>query len=89
MSDVASTVINESGGAYPELVEKQKYIHKVNENEEASFNKTIDSGLAILNDKIAASDGKELSVPIRSCTILKRRTSALSRSWAWRCCRPD
>ena len=31
------------------------------ENEEASFNKTIDSGLAILNDKIAASDGKELS----------------------------
>ena len=61
MSDVASTVINESGGAYPELVEKQKYIHKVIENEEASFNKTIDSGLAILNDKIAASDGKELS----------------------------
>ena len=58
MSDVASTVINESGGAYPELVEKQKYIHKVIENEEASFNKTIDSGLAILNDKIAASDGK-------------------------------
>ena len=53
MSDVASTVINESGGAYPELVEKQKYIHKVIENEEASFNKTIDSGLAILNDKIA------------------------------------
>ena len=45
----------------PELVEKQKYIHKVIENEEASFNKTIDSGLAILNDKIAASDGKELS----------------------------
>ena len=61
MSDVASTVIKESGGAYPELVEKQKYIHKVIENEEASFNKTIDSGLAILNDKIAASDGKELS----------------------------
>lgn len=61
MSDVASTVIHESGGAYPELVEKQKYIHKVIENEEASFNKTIDSGLAILNDKIAASDGKELS----------------------------
>ena len=61
MSDVASTVIKESGGAYPELVEKQKYIHKVIENEEASFNKTIDSGLAILNDKIASSDGKELS----------------------------
>ena len=62
LSDVASTVINESGGAYPELVEKQKYIHKVIENEEASFNKTIDSGLAILERaEIAASDGKELS----------------------------
>ncbi len=60
LSDVAETVIHESGGAYPELVEKQKYIHKVIENEEASFNKTIDSGLSILNDKIAACNGKEL-----------------------------
>lgn len=60
LSEVATTVINESGGAYPELVEKQKYIHKVIENEEASFNKTIDSGLNILNERIAAADGKEL-----------------------------
>ncbi len=60
LSDVATTVIQESGGAYPELVEKQKYIHKVIENEEASFNKTIDSGLAILNERIAAANGKEL-----------------------------
>ena len=60
LSDVATMVIQESGGAYPELVEKQKYIHKVIENEEASFNKTIDSGLSILNERIAAADGKEL-----------------------------
>ncbi len=60
LSEVAETVIHESGDAYPELVEKHKYIHKVIENEEASFNKTIDSGLSILNDKIAACDGKEL-----------------------------
>ena len=60
LSDVATTVIQESGGAYPELVEKQKYIHKVIENEEASFNKTIDSGLNILNERIAAADSKEL-----------------------------
>ena len=60
LSEVATTVIQESGGAYPELVEKQKYIHKVIENEEASFNKTIDSGLSILNERIAAADGKEL-----------------------------
>lgn len=60
LSEVATTVIQESGGAYPELVEKQKYIHKVIENEEASFNKTIDSGLSILNERIAAANGKEL-----------------------------
>lgn len=60
LSEVATTVIKESGGAYPELVEKQKYIHKVIENEEASFNKTIDSGLNILNERISAADGKEL-----------------------------
>ena len=59
-SDVAPTVFQEAGGAYPELVEKQKYIHKVIENEEASFNKTIDSGLSILNERIAAANGKEL-----------------------------
>ncbi len=60
LSEVATTVIQESGGAYPELVEKQKYIHKVIENEEASFNKTIDSGLSILNERIAAANGNEL-----------------------------
>ena len=60
LSDVATTVIQESGGAYPELVEKHKYIHKVIENEEASFNKTIDSGLSILNERIAAANSKEL-----------------------------
>ncbi len=60
LSEVAETVIHESGDAYPELVEKHKYIHKVIQNEEASFNKTIDSGLSILNDKISACEGKEL-----------------------------
>lgn len=64
LSIVADTVIHESGGAYPDLVEKSNYIHKVIENEEASFHKTIDSGLSILNDRIAnyvaASGGKQL-----------------------------
>lgn len=55
LSEITSTVIEESGGAYPELIQKQKYIHKVIENEEASFDKTIDSGLMILNEMIAAS----------------------------------
>ena len=54
LSEVCDTVIQESGGAYPELHEKSAYIHKVIEMEEARFDATIDAGLAILNDRIAA-----------------------------------
>ncbi len=52
--DVCGTVIRESGDAYPELVQKQEYICKVIQMEETRFDATIDSGLSILNDKIAA-----------------------------------
>ncbi len=63
LSDVAATVIQESGSAYPELVKKQDFIHKVITMEENSFAKTIDSGLEILNgmmDEVTASGQKEL-----------------------------
>lgn len=61
LTEITDTVIQESGDAYPELVDKSVYIHKVIENEEASFNKTIDSGLSMLNDLIEASrESKEL-----------------------------
>lgn len=56
--DVCGTVIKESGDAYPELVQKQDYIRKVIQMEEARFDATIDSGLSILNDKIAEVKGK-------------------------------
>ena len=52
--EVCGTVIRESGDAYPELVQKQEYIRKVIQMEEARFDATIDSGLSILNEKIAA-----------------------------------
>lgn len=60
LSEVCDTVIQESGDAYPELREKSAYIHKVIEMEEARFDATIDAGLSILNDMIAAvkEDGK-------------------------------
>lgn len=58
LSEVCDTVIKESGGAYPELHEKSAYIHKVIEMEEARFDATIDSGLNILNDMIAAVKGE-------------------------------
>ena len=41
-------VIKVSGGAYPELVEKESYIKKVIRIEEEKFNETIDQGSEIL-----------------------------------------
>ena len=52
---VCDTVIQESGGAYPALVEKQGYIRKVIQVEEERFDATVDAGLAILNDMIEAA----------------------------------
>ncbi len=42
-----------SGGAYPELVEKESYIKKVIRIEEEKFNETIDQGSEILSAYIA------------------------------------
>ena len=53
LCDVCDTVIAESGDAYPELRTKSDYIKKVVRMEEDSFERTIDSGLTILNDMIA------------------------------------
>lgn len=50
---VVDTVVQENGGAYPELREKIDFIKKVVKNEEESFDKTVDQGLAILNEYIA------------------------------------
>ncbi len=52
LADVAKTVIQESGSAYPELVEKADYISKVISVEESRFNETIEGGLNILNEYI-------------------------------------
>ncbi len=57
--ELCDTVINENKSGYPELVEKQQLITKVITNEEASFNKTIDQGLSLLND--LTKDGGMLS----------------------------
>ncbi len=61
LSEVSETVIKESGAAYPQLTEKKDYILKIIAIEEDNFNKTIDSGLRLLEDMIASSDKKVLS----------------------------
>ncbi len=50
LAKLSETVINESKDGYPELEEKKDFIFKVLTQEEEKFNKTIDQGLAILND---------------------------------------
>ena len=49
---VVDTVVKESGGAYPELLDKQDFIKKVVQMEEENFNRTIDAGLGILHEMI-------------------------------------
>lgn len=50
MAEMAATVIHESKDGYPELEEKKDFIFKVLTQEEEKFAKTIDQGLAILED---------------------------------------
>ena len=49
LTDVAAVVIESSGQAYPELIEKKEYINKVLSGDEAKFYDTLDSGLNILS----------------------------------------
>ena len=61
LSDVCETVIKENADAYPNLVEKRDLIVKVIKAEEDSFNKTIDTGLSLLENIIENMDSKVLS----------------------------
>ena len=64
MAELAKTVINESKDGYPELEEKKDFILKVLAQEEEKFAKTIDQGLAILEDmekEMVAEGSKVLS----------------------------
>ena len=54
--DICDVVINESHKAYPELKEKKELITKVIKNEEASFNKTVNQGLEML-EKLTENGG--------------------------------
>lgn len=58
---VCDTVIKENETAYPELTDKSELIKKVILSEEESFGKTIDAGLALLDEYIAKTDGKVFS----------------------------
>lgn len=61
LSQVAATVIEENAAAYPELKEKAQAIQKLITFEEESFYKTIDQGLALLNNFIENAQGNLFS----------------------------
>ncbi len=51
--EVCETVIGENLTAYPELNDKKDFIIKVIRNEEEAFEKTLDSGLSVLETMLA------------------------------------
>ncbi len=55
---VCDTVIHENAVAYPDLKEKEDYVIRVIKVEEESFAKTIDTGMRLLQDVIAAHKEK-------------------------------
>lgn len=61
LADLVDVVIHENQPAYPELLEKRDYIKKLISVEEENFNRTIDQGLAVLNDMEARTAGSVLS----------------------------
>ncbi len=58
---VCDTVIHENHVAYPELADKAELITKVIRAEEDSFGKTIDAGLAMLDEYINKLEGNVFS----------------------------
>ena len=60
LTEVAEMVIHENATAYPNLVEKHDYIMSIISGEEATFNKTLDTGSEQLEKMIANAKGKEL-----------------------------
>ena len=56
--ELAESVVETSGKAYPELVENHDYIMKIIKIEEDNFAKTLDRGMEILEDYMSEMDGK-------------------------------
>ena len=56
--ELAESVVETSGSAYPELVENHDYIMKIIKIEEDNFAKTLDRGMEILEGYMSDMDGK-------------------------------
>lgn len=61
LSSLCDVVIENSKGAYPELIERRDYIKKVIKLEEERFEETIDSGIQILKDYVSDLQSDNIS----------------------------
>ena len=50
LNQVVDSVVRQMGGAYPELVEREDYIHRVVSLEEQRFTETLEQGMRLLQD---------------------------------------
>ncbi|VEN75103.1 alanyl-tRNA synthetase [Candidatus Desulfarcum epimagneticum] len=58
LHQTASTVFDIMGESYPELKDSREFITKVIENEEKRFNETLDHGLGLLQETLAALESR-------------------------------
>jgi alanyl-tRNA synthetase len=71
LADVCAAVIEEMGGAYSEIRENRPFIVKVAEQEEESFRRTLDRGLAILEQEMRRMErDRETVVPGKVAFLL-------------------
>ncbi len=59
LSETAKVTIGQMGNIYPELVQRQDFILKVIELEEAGFNETLNTGLELLDGIMEKAAGKK------------------------------
>nr|WP_297347814.1 alanine--tRNA ligase [uncultured Glaciecola sp.] len=57
---LVKTLVAEMGDAYPELKQQQAVVEKVLRVEEEQFSKTLERGMAILNDSLVQLSGKQV-----------------------------
>ncbi|NCP64022.1 MAG: alanine--tRNA ligase [Paraglaciecola sp.] len=54
---LVAELVKQMGSAYPELIQNQSIIEKVLKTEEEQFSRTLERGMAILNDELAQLSG--------------------------------
>ena len=78
LHEVVETVIDEMGGAYPELVERRAFIVDAMRREEERFGETLGRGLALLDEEVdsRAQARGAAACPATSCSSSTTRSAS-------------